>query len=109
MDELSSPRHVQDAAWDEMLERTARGYERDHTERLVRVRDQFLPAGARGEVRVARGGAAAVILERSKAYDLVAVGTHERGVLSRAVLGSVAERVVRGASCSVLVVRPAGK
>lgn len=106
VDELSSPRHVDHHSWDEMLERAARGYEREHTERLGRVRDQFLPEAARGEVHIARGGAAAVILEQAKRYDLVAVGTHERGLLTRAVLGSVAERVVRGAPCSVLVVRP---
>lgn len=106
VDELSRPRHVDNPGWDEMLERAALGYEREHTERLSRVRDQYLPEAARGEVHVARGGAAAVILEHAKRYDLVAVGTHERGVLTRAVLGSVAERVVRGSPCSVLVVRP---
>jgi universal stress protein A len=37
--------------------------------------------------------------------DLVVVGTHGRSGLSRLALGSVAESVVRGARCSVLVVR----
>jgi len=37
--------------------------------------------------------------------DLVVVGTHGRTGLSRLALGSVAEAVVRGARCSVLVVR----
>jgi universal stress protein A len=37
--------------------------------------------------------------------DLVVVGTHGRSGLSRLALGSVAEAVVRGARCSVLVVR----
>ncbi len=37
--------------------------------------------------------------------DLVVVGTHGRTGLSRLALGSVAEAVVRGAKCSVLVVR----
>jgi nucleotide-binding universal stress UspA family protein len=36
--------------------------------------------------------------------DLIAIGTHGRGGLSRAVLGSVADKVVRGAHCPVLVV-----
>jgi nucleotide-binding universal stress UspA family protein len=36
--------------------------------------------------------------------DLIAIGTHGRGGLSRAVLGSVADKVVRGAYCPVLVV-----
>ena len=38
--------------------------------------------------------------------DLCVVGTHGRGGLSRLLLGSVAERVVRHAPCDVLVARP---
>ena len=39
-------------------------------------------------------------------FDLVVMGTHGRTALSRIVLGSVAEKVVRHSPCSVLVVRP---
>jgi nucleotide-binding universal stress UspA family protein len=39
--------------------------------------------------------------------DLIAVGTHGRTGIKRFLLGSVAERVVRLAPCSVLVARPA--
>jgi len=42
-------------------------------------------------------------------YDLVVVGTHGRTGLSRILLGSVAEKVVRHAPCSVLTVRPDGE
>ena len=42
-------------------------------------------------------------------YDLVVIGTHGRTGLSRILLGSVAEKVVRHAPCSVLVVRPEGE
>jgi nucleotide-binding universal stress UspA family protein len=40
------------------------------------------------------------------AADLVVVGTHGRRGLSRVLMGSVAEGVVRLAPCAVLVVRP---
>jgi nucleotide-binding universal stress UspA family protein len=40
--------------------------------------------------------------------DLVAVGTHGRSGIVHALLGSVAEAIVRGASCDVLVARSAG-
>jgi nucleotide-binding universal stress UspA family protein len=43
---------------------------------------------------------------RDGRFDLVAMGTHGRKGLKRLVLGSVAERVVREAPCTVLVVRP---
>lgn len=38
--------------------------------------------------------------------DLIVMGTHGRGGLSHLLLGSVAEKVVRSASCSVLTVGP---
>nr|HEX4315800.1 universal stress protein [Kofleriaceae bacterium] len=38
--------------------------------------------------------------------DLVVMGTHGRTGLSHALIGSVAEKVVRFAPCNVLVVRP---
>lgn len=44
-------------------------------------------------------------LEADRSYDLVVMGTHGRTGLSRVLLGSVAERVVRHAPCAVLVVR----
>ena len=39
--------------------------------------------------------------------DVIVVGSHGRGALSRILLGSVSEQVVRHAPCPVLVVRPA--
>jgi nucleotide-binding universal stress UspA family protein len=46
-----------------------------------------------------------VRVARSKRVGLIAMGTHGRGGIARALLGSVAERVVRTASCPVLTVR----
>ena len=50
-------------------------------------------------------GRAIVEIAEDEGVDLVIVGSHGRSGLSRAVLGSVAERVVRHAPCPVLVVR----
>jgi len=41
---------------------------------------------------------------RAHAIDLIVVGTHGRSGFSRALLGSVADRVLRGAACPVLAV-----
>jgi nucleotide-binding universal stress UspA family protein len=41
-----------------------------------------------------------------ESFDLCVIGTHGRTGLARILLGSVAEKVVRHAPCSVLVVRP---
>ena len=40
----------------------------------------------------------------AESIDLIVVGTHGRTGVSRVLLGSVAERVIRGAACPVLVV-----
>jgi nucleotide-binding universal stress UspA family protein len=47
-----------------------------------------------------------VSFARSSGVDLLVVGTHGRTGLEHALMGSVAERVVRRAHCPVLTVRP---
>lgn len=51
--------------------------------------------------------AAQAILEEAKKqnYDLIAMETHGRAGISRMVFGSVADKVIRGAACAVLVHR----
>ena len=46
-----------------------------------------------------------VALARDRHADLIVIGTHGRTGLRHALMGSVAERVVRHAACPVLVVR----
>ena len=54
--------------------------------------------------------AGAAIVDRAAAFgcDLIAMGTHGRGGLARAVLGSAADWVVRRAPCPVVVIRAGG-
>ncbi len=42
---------------------------------------------------------------KEKGVDLMAIGTHGRAGVDRVILGSVAERVVRKAGCTVMVIR----
>ena len=60
-----------------------------------------------GQVMVRTGDARDVINQTAKELgaDLIVMGTHGRRGLSRALLGSVAENVVRTAPCAVLTVR----
>ncbi|HYQ31342.1 MAG TPA: universal stress protein [Polyangiaceae bacterium] len=55
------------------------------------------------------GDPTTTIIERagSGGYDLLVMGTHGRTGLSHALMGSVAEKVVRRAPCAVLTVRTA--
>jgi nucleotide-binding universal stress UspA family protein len=68
-----------------------------------------LRARANGPVtaQTRRGRAGAQILDvlDSAAFDLVVMGSHGRTGLRRALLGSVAEKIVRHAACPVLVAR----
>jgi nucleotide-binding universal stress UspA family protein len=76
-----------------------------------REAEALLPGGVTDEVAPGGGGAPAdqvTRVAREAGFDLVVMGTHGRRGFRRLVLGSVAEAVVRGAPCSVLVVRPRG-
>jgi nucleotide-binding universal stress UspA family protein len=70
-------------------------------------------ASKRGiEIRGSRaiaGTPSNAIVDAAKAghHDLIVIGTHGRTGLSRMLIGSVAERVVRYAHCPVLAVRAA--
>jgi nucleotide-binding universal stress UspA family protein len=61
------------------------------------------------EHRLLEGTAATVIAETAEetAADLIVMGTHGRSGLTRLVMGSVAEEVLRRAPCPVLTVRGA--
>lgn len=70
-----------------------------------------IAAGVERVETTARMGSAwdeIVRLAETTAANLIVVGTHGRTGLAHALIGSVAEKVVRHAPCNVLVVRPAG-
>lgn len=71
-------------------------------ERAERVRAAGLPC----TTKIIEGGAVAEITKRGRdmGADLIVVGTHGRTGIAHAMLGSVAERVVRRAGCPVLTV-----
>jgi universal stress protein A len=60
---------------------------------------------ARGALRTGVPYAEIVALATAERADLIVIGTHGRGGVNRALLGSVADRVVRLAPCPVLTVR----
>ncbi|HMI90765.1 MAG TPA: universal stress protein [Polyangiales bacterium] len=77
---------------------------------LASAKSTALAAGARNvETEQLQGIAASEIVERARAggFDLIVMGTHGRKGFSHVLLGSVAERVLRHASCPVLVVKVA--
>jgi len=76
---------------------------------LDSVAERLHCKGLHVQTRVAVGNSApAAILDAvgDRNSDLIAVATHGRGGLKRAVLGSVADKIVRGTLAPVLVYRP---
>jgi nucleotide-binding universal stress UspA family protein len=77
---------------------------------LDQVKKDARAAGAYDvDTRLLQGSVAGEIVELAKAegYDLIVIGTHGHTGLKHALLGSVAERVVRLAPCPVLSLRAA--
>jgi nucleotide-binding universal stress UspA family protein len=75
---------------------------------LTELRDAARATWPKIDGIVATGGACDVILATAVAMgcDLIVIGTHGRRGLPRALLGSVAERVVRLSPVPVLTLRP---
>ena len=78
---------------------------------LGRVAERLRRAGATAvETCVWYGGAAEAIVEaaHSRDTDLILMSSHGRSSLSRLVLGSVAETVLRATATPILLIRPNG-
>jgi nucleotide-binding universal stress UspA family protein len=73
-------------------------------EQAVALALNSVPKGvsATGEVR--DGEAAGQLLEVTESVDLLVLGSHGRGLLSRLIMGSTSDVVVRSAACPVLIV-----
>ncbi len=81
--------------------------QRDAAERMLgEVSERVRGAGLRGSANLREGPCAAEITRCAELHgsDLVVLGTRGHSGLRRAFLGSVAEHVLRSASCSVLTV-----
>jgi nucleotide-binding universal stress UspA family protein len=87
------------------------GLRRDAQRGAETVVDAICPAlqarAASVAVRIVAGRPVPVILHSARSWnaDLILVGSNGRGALSRAILGSVSDEVVRTAPCPVLVAK----
>ena len=70
---------------------------------VAKARGEGLPA--RAALRTGVAYREIVALATDERADLIVIGTHGRGGIDRALLGSVADRVIRLAPCPVLSVR----
>ena len=79
---------------------------RDSQAALDRLVENRRSKATFGEVMLRSGDARDMILQAAESVhaDLIVIGTHGRRGVSRALLGSVAEAIVRTAHCPVLTV-----
>ena len=92
-------------AYENLLRNERRDAEKSFDRLLGSVEGSGLTIRIRLEVGGRRPRASSRLRSR-KAADLLVVGTHSRTGLPRAILGSIADRMVRQATCPVLTVRP---
>ena len=96
--------YIAPTAYDEMM-RAQRAQAEKEIDRLV---GRARAAGVRATATVIDSGAIADQIARfakRQGADLIVMGTHGHGILARALLGSVAERVINKASSPVMTVK----
>ncbi len=92
----------------ERLSELQRGIEKEARSYLEGVANRLVDKGVKAQtrVRVDEQAAAAILREVESDSDLIALTTHARRGLSRLLLGSVADKLVRGSTAPVLLCRP---
>ncbi|MEI7824454.1 MAG: universal stress protein [Chlorobiaceae bacterium] len=81
--------------------------EKAAAEDLKLLMQEFIQSGLKAECAVEFGNPSDVILQKAGELDVnfVIMGSHGKKGLSRFIMGSVAETVVRKANCPVLIVK----
>lgn len=79
--------------------------EKEGKQAVEYVRELGAEEGVEVAVSIKEGTPVKVILDESPNFDIIVMGTLGRTGMSKLLMGSVAERVVRAAQCPVLVVR----
>ena len=72
---------------------------------MQKLLDTLTIPEAKRHIVIERGSPAQTIVDHSGEYDLIVMSTHGHTGVKHLHLGSVAEKVVRGSRCDVLVVK----
>jgi universal stress protein A len=80
----------------------------DIARQLAQQREAALSSGAQVTTAIVYGEAAHEIVEEARRHpaDIIVIGAHGQTGLTRFLMGSTAETVVRTASCVTLLVKP---
>lgn len=72
---------------------------------LAAVRELGDRQGVKVKLEIAEGSPAKVIVDWSNEFDLIVMGSLGKTGMTRLLVGSIAEKVVRAAKCRVMVVK----
>ncbi|MBL8951761.1 MAG: universal stress protein [Myxococcaceae bacterium] len=86
-----------------------RSYRDSAASELAQLQARLGDVGVRWDTLIRHGDPRLIVVREAARCqaDLLAIGTHGRSGIAHALLGSVAEWVLRAATCDVLVARPA--
>jgi nucleotide-binding universal stress UspA family protein len=96
------------SGYDERISEVVRREAQDYLDSVAEVL-QKEGVQASGAARMSWSAAAAMLELTPERVGLIAIATHGRSGLRRALLGSVADKLIRAAQVPVLVVRPKGR
>lgn len=86
----------------ELIQRETKGQSKLMIEELIGTIDH---KGVHVTIDIREGPVSSELIEMSKDYDIVIMGTQGRNILTSLFLGGVAEKVVRHAYCPVMLIR----
>jgi nucleotide-binding universal stress UspA family protein len=81
-------------------------------EQLARLTAELASSGVEVDVRRSMGadvGDQVLAVAQDVSADLVVIGLRRRSPVGKLLMGSVAQRILLGADCAVLAVKPAGQ
>jgi nucleotide-binding universal stress UspA family protein len=90
------------------LSELIRTHARKELDRLIAETQSRSSVKLSGRLEVGNIGDTVAEIAKTDQYDLVVMGTHGRRGLSRVLMGSIAEKVVRHANCPVITYRAPG-
>jgi nucleotide-binding universal stress UspA family protein len=95
-------------SWEEHMEQTIAWCKLGSKKYLERIAKRLIDTGLQARSKILMGNPAEEIIKYTtrRPFNLIIMATHGRSGLSRWAYGSVADRVLRGSSCPIILVRP---
>ncbi len=99
--------YFQDARYQEDSDEMTQRVKQERTEKITPIAEKLEKAGFKVKIRIEQGYPVKEILkvEKEEEVSAIVLGSHGRNNFTRSRLGSVAEKVIRGAASTVILVK----